>query len=52
MASFGMIDYYADMAYNFALIFGISLLLAMPLGLYHVLKGKRSHIDDVSDELL
>ncbi len=48
----GMVDYYAMMAYNFALVMGISILLALPIGLYHVTRGKRSHVDDVADELL
>ncbi len=47
-----MVDYYAMMAYNFALVMGISILLALPIGLYHVTRGKRSHVDDVADELL
>ncbi len=48
----GMVDYYAMMAYNFALVFGISILLSLPAGLYHVLREKRSHVDDVANELL
>ena len=52
LALLGMVDYYAMMAYNFALVVGISILLALPIGLYHVTRGKRSHVDDVADELL
>ncbi len=52
LALLGMVDYYAMMAYNFALILGISILLALPFGFYHVTKEKRSHVDDVADELL
>ena len=52
LALLSMVDYYAMMAYNFALILGISILLALPAGLYHVMRGKRSHIDDVANELL
>ncbi len=48
----GMVDYYAMMVYNFALVLGISILLSAPAGLYHVLREKRSHIDDMADELL
>ncbi len=47
-----MVDYYAMMVYNFTLVLGISILLAMPAGLYHVMRSKRSHIDDVADEIL
>jgi len=32
LALLGMVDYYAMMAYNFALVLGISILLALPLG--------------------
>jgi hypothetical protein len=52
LALLGMVDYYAMMAYNFALILGIAILLALPTGFYHIRDGKRSHIDDVADELL
>ena len=52
LALLGMVDYYAAMAYNFALVLGISILLALPIGVYHVTRGKRSHVDDVADELL
>lgn len=52
LALLGMVDYYAMMAYNFALVLGIAILLALPTGLYHVTRGKRSHVDDVADELL
>ena len=52
LALLGMVDYYAMMAYNFALVLGISILLALPTGFYHVMRGKRSHVDDVANELL
>ncbi len=52
MALFGMVDYYAMMAYNLVVVFGFSILLAIPAGYYHVVGGKRSHVDDVANELL
>jgi len=52
LALLGMVDYYAMMAYNFALILGVSILLSLAAGLYHVLREKRSHVDDVANELL
>ncbi len=52
LALLGMVDYYAMMAYKAPLILGIAILLALPIGLYHVTRGKRSHVDDVADELL
>jgi LPXTG-motif cell wall-anchored protein len=52
LALLGMVDYYAMMAYNFALILGIAILLALASGLYHIKRRKHSHVDDVADELL
>ncbi len=52
MALFGMVDYYAMMAYNFIVILWTSSLLALSLGLYHVTRGRHTHVDDVADELL
>ncbi len=52
LALLGMIDYYAMMIYNFALVFGIAILLALPAGYLHIKKGRHTHIDDVADEIL
>ncbi len=52
LALLGMVDYYAMMIYNFALVFGVALLLALPAGYLHVKKGRHTHIDDVADEIL
>ena len=52
MALFGMIDYYALMAFNVMWFLPISLAAAMILGYYHTKSGKHEHIDDVADELL
>ncbi len=52
LALLGMVDYYAMMAYSFTLVLGISILMALPIGFYHVMYEKHSHIDDVANELL
>jgi len=52
LAIFGMIDYYALMAFNFFWFVALSAVLAAALGYRHVKKGRRDHVDDVADELL
>ena len=52
MALLGMVDYYAMMIYNFQLVFGASILLALVSGSIHIRYGKKSHIDDVANEIL
>jgi heme exporter protein D len=47
-----MVDYYAMMAYSANVIVIGSILLAIPIGLYHTVKSRHTHIDDVADELL
>jgi len=52
IAIFGMIDYYALMAFNFLWFLALALIIAVPVGYYHVKTTKHDHIDDVADELL
>ena len=51
-AIFGMIDYYALMAFNFSWFLVLAIIIALPVGYYHVKNTKHDHIDDVADELL
>ena len=52
IAIFGMIDYYALMAFNFSWFLVLSIMIALPLGYFHVKNTKHDHMDDVADELL
>ncbi|WP_457595766.1 hypothetical protein [Hydrogenimonas sp.] len=52
VAIFGMVDYYALMAFNFLWFVAASALLAVALGYVHVKKGRRDHVDEVAEELL
>jgi len=52
VAIFGMIDYYALMAFNFLWFVALSAVLAGTLAYMHVKKGRRDHVDEVADELL
>ena len=52
IAIFGMIDYYALMAFNFSWFLVLSLIIAVSAGYYHVKNTKHDHTDDVADELL
>ncbi len=47
----GMIDYYAYMEFNFLFFIIISALVALPIAYLHIKKGKRGHIDEVSNEI-
>jgi positive regulator of sigma E activity len=49
---FGIIDYYAMMVFNFTWFFILSAVLAIGIGYFHVIDGRRDHIDEVADELL
>jgi len=49
---FGMIDYYALMAFNFLWFLALAAVIAVFFGYYHVKKAKHDHVDDVADELL
>ncbi len=51
VALFGMIDYYADMVYNFLYFIIIAILIAAPTAWVHVKKGKKDHIDEVANEI-
>ena len=52
LAIFGMIDYYALMAFNFLWFVGISAVAAILLGYLHVKRGRHDHVDEVAEELL
>jgi len=52
LALSSMVDYYAMMMFNFTYFLVLSLLLALPIGYYHVMYGKKDHVDEVADELL
>ena len=52
VAIFGMVDYYAMMAYNFLWFVALSALLALGFGYWHVRRGRRDHVDEVAEELL
>ena len=52
IAIFGMIDYYALMAFNFLWFLALAIIIAVPAGYYHVKTTKHDHTDDVADELL
>ena len=47
----GIIDYYADMVFNFLYFVLFSVLLALPMAYLHIKKGKKDHIDEVANEL-
>lgn len=49
---FGMIDYYALMAFNFLWFLLLAAIIAVIVGYYHTKNTKHDHVDDVADELL
>ncbi|WP_457593626.1 hypothetical protein [Hydrogenimonas sp.] len=51
LAIFGMVDYYAMMAFNFLWFVALAAVLAAVLGYLHVKRGRHDHVDDVADEL-
>ena len=52
IAIFGMVDYYALMAFNFLWFLALSIIIAVPTGYYHVKTTKHDHTDDIADEFL
>ena len=52
LAIFGMIDYYALMAFNFLWFVALAAVLAPALGYWHAKKGRHDHVDEVAEELL
>ncbi|WP_353662861.1 hypothetical protein [Hydrogenimonas sp. SS33] len=51
-AIFGMVDYYALMAFNFLWFLLLAALLGVGLGYLHTKVGKHDHVDEVAEELL
>ncbi len=47
----GMIDYYAYMIFNFLYFILLSVIVALVVAYAHVKSGKRSHVDEVSNEI-
>jgi len=47
----GMIDYYAYMEFNFLYFVLISAVVALIVTYIHIKRGKRDHIDEVSNEI-
>ena len=52
VAIFGMVDYYAWMAFNFLWFVALAAILALAAGWLHEKKGRRDHVDEVAEELL
>ena len=52
IAIFGMVDYYALMAFNFLWFVALAAVLAPVMGYWHAKKGRRDHVDEVAEELL
>ncbi len=47
----GMIDYYADMIFNFLYFIVFSAVVALVVAYAHIKGGKKGHIDEVSNEI-
>jgi len=52
IAIFGMVDYYALMAFNFLWFVALAAVLAFAAGWVHMKKGRHDHVDEVAEELL
>jgi len=46
-----MIDYYADMIFNFLYFIILSAVVALVVAYAHIKSGKKGHIDEVSNEI-